>query len=295
MKLEDYRFANCELFRTPPLDLSVVERAIEEMLLESWKNGGTAGRTISSILENEEVVGKLTDQIAKNLEYQRAKELENLGRRHADKVSGYDEEHARKIQEVEATLGAEEKARRDQLAQLDGTLQQQRQVYTAAQSDLEERRRKIRERLKAMGGREKFETLIKINESLQNPQPQTQNPEPQTNYQPSTTHQPTTSETKTPQIPAPVIPQAPAFKPSPTLVYTPNPAAPVPQPVKKPEGKDSDLEKALDLALGEGTVDPLKGKTVEYLQKKEVQLADRPGFFKKVWKKTWEVLHYKIW
>ncbi|MBI3334157.1 hypothetical protein HYZ97_01610, partial [Candidatus Pacearchaeota archaeon] len=77
-EIQDYRHADCNLFRTPPLDFSKLDSTLIDTLVSSWKNGYTADNALQKVVEDTSLVRELTKQVAEQLTFQRRTELEQL-------------------------------------------------------------------------------------------------------------------------------------------------------------------------------------------------------------------------
>ncbi len=291
MKINDYKHANCTLFRMPSIDVSVIDKKLEQTIVEAWKNGGQAQQTVDSLMQNSEVLGQLSGQIAQNVEFQKQNALRNSEMEHDERVKAHEEVFSGKINELEDAVEVQTEEQKTKLTQLGQSLQAKQQGYNAAQAQLEEMRARIKKKLGDLGGKQAFEKLINIKETLQ--KPQTVNPETQT---------PQTYQT----APNP-LPQTTNYQP-PTTNYTPQTVNREPQTTSQTSGnvptlnrdqskpsKLKDLEGALKTVESDGPIDPLNKKTKEYEAVKEAKLEEKKGLIKRFFSKTWELLNYKIW
>lgn len=166
MELNDFRKADCRLFRVPPIDFSSVEGSIETALIEAWKNQSSAGNAIGSITENKGIIKNLSEQISESLEFQRRIALERVTKQEAERVRAYQEEQRAKMASVEQTIGYRAGEKLAELKAKEADLSGRRKSYDASQYSLEQTRFKIRERLDSIGSDKSVEVLLKMNESL---------------------------------------------------------------------------------------------------------------------------------
>ncbi|MBI5066208.1 hypothetical protein HZA97_08285 [Candidatus Woesearchaeota archaeon] len=302
MKINDYRHADCKLFRMPSIDVTVIDKQLEKTIVEAWKNGGNAQQTVDNLVQNSEVLGQLSGQIAQNVEFQKQNALRNSEMQHDERVRAHEEVYSGKINELEEVVGAQTEEQKSKLTQLDQSLQEKQQGYTAAQAQLEEMRARIKKKLGDLGGKKAFEKLINIKETMQKPQQQTQQTTAQTTNQ-GEQSQTTNQEPQNPNY----TPQTPNYQP-PTTNYDPQintsstPSDPqTPSNISIPVGdhakanKLKDLESALKTVESEGPIDPLNKKTKDYETVKEAKLEEKKGFVRRFFAKTWEIMNYKLW
>ncbi|GEM_PF-6655923 len=166
MDLSYYRFADCGLFRTPPVDFSSVKEEIERMLVTAWQSGKPAGTAIEEIAGNEQIVGKLSGQIEQSLLYQRSHAVDSLGREGEEQKKGYEAVRDMRFAGIEQTLGAAAAEKERELAKAAEAYGQTQGSYNAAQARLEELRAKVREQLKSIGGRQGYNALSSINRGM---------------------------------------------------------------------------------------------------------------------------------
>jgi len=166
MKVEDYRLADCALFRLPPVDVSEVKDAIEDALLNAWRRGYNVDSAIDSVLNDDGVIGKLEKQIAANLEFQREKAMEYAGKRSQSEMDIYEKFKARGLDHILRKYSGEISEREQEKETLYERLTERHGAYSAAQAHLEKVRAIVRAKLKQIGGKEGFEALLEIKKAL---------------------------------------------------------------------------------------------------------------------------------
>ena len=78
MNTDDYRLADCTLFRQPPVDVSKISEALEIILVQEWQRGNSVHGAVERALEDDKIVDALTEQIAPNLDFQRETALQEV-------------------------------------------------------------------------------------------------------------------------------------------------------------------------------------------------------------------------
>jgi hypothetical protein len=166
MELKDFRKADCTLFRLPPLDLSGVEEAITQTLLDAWQNQQSAGGVIGSITDNKKIINNLTAQISENLKFQRKAALEKIQRQEEASVASYETEQKKRIDFIEQKAGAESASMLDYIKRQNAELTARRKSYDATQASLEQTRERINQQLASMGNKKSIDAFVKMNEDL---------------------------------------------------------------------------------------------------------------------------------
>lgn len=166
MKIKDYRLADCTLFRLPPMDFSAVDKSIENALIEAWKNDNSASNTVDNIVNSSQIVEKLMNQIMQNLEFQKKAELSGADVNHKNAVESYVQQKEVTLRKIEETLGIEVSEKEKEMRKHEDELEGHHVNYSASQKRLDELRYRVEEKLKSMGGRERFEKLMQINSEL---------------------------------------------------------------------------------------------------------------------------------
>lgn len=161
-----YRYADCTLFRVPPIDIASVRDRIETALAQAWDKGVPAERAIDGIVGNARLTSSLSEQIAPNLEYQRQQALQQVAIKKEDAIRQYDSERDARIMEVEAGVGAVVQQHRQSLEQLQEAVQGEQGLYSASEKKLRELRESVRRQVTEIGGVEGYKTLAKIQEAV---------------------------------------------------------------------------------------------------------------------------------
>ncbi len=55
MGTEKYEHANCNLFRSPPVDTSRINKTLDKLLIEAWQSGCSAVALVKQILNDKKV------------------------------------------------------------------------------------------------------------------------------------------------------------------------------------------------------------------------------------------------
>lgn len=174
MELNDFKKADCRLFRVPPIDFSGVEETIETAIFEAWKNQGRASNAVDSITGNRTILGNLTNQISESLGFQRRVGLEKVEKQEAEKVAWYQQIQREKINSVEQTVGYQAKLKQEELARKADELFGKRKTYDASQASLEQTRYRIQQRMSSLGEQKAVDAFILMNEAiLEDPVPKT--------------------------------------------------------------------------------------------------------------------------
>ena len=164
--IEDYRKAQCQLYRLPPIDTSGVEEIIQTTLLEAWKNGENIKNVVNNILQNQQVVSRLSEQVSGNLNFQRIVELQNARDQNKTNLEQYALERQEKLKRVDTFLGSGIVTKYKELGEVSRTFQDAEKDYSVTKRKLEELRARVQERLKQVGGEKGVETLLTINNAV---------------------------------------------------------------------------------------------------------------------------------
>ena len=162
----DYAFIDCNLFRTPPVDLSGVTYLIEKSLLTAWQSGHSAAGALEDVLSNQEVIGPLAAKISHNLRYQAETALQQVGEQSRSRIAAYEKEKEGRLDEIKASIGAEADAKERQLLQASHGHEQAQSQYSAAQANLDRIRKRIQAQLRDVGGKSGYDTIMRINEAV---------------------------------------------------------------------------------------------------------------------------------
>ena len=268
MRLSDYRLADCALFRIPPIDFSNIDEVIKRAMVDAWKNGSSATNAVDAILNDYSIIEQLSEQIAENLEFQKDAALDKLDYQQKKAIAAEEFEKEQVLFEIEQTLGKEvadkERAKRDADSKVDSS----NKAYTAAQARLNEMRARIEEKLQAVGGREAYEKLMRINDALQDGY---SGPEKKK------------AKRKKRVSHLDVSSMDPAYADQSFAYYG-----------------SSNIQRALDLATVKGEIDPLEGETLDTLVEKKhfwqrkTATEQKDGPIYRFGRKVWKVLNYRL-
>lgn len=171
MKVDDYRLADCALFRIPAVDVSEIDSSVEQALVDAWKNGYGVDSAVSDILNNDSLVGTLENQIADNLAFQRQKALDKVKNQAQSRIDSYEESRKRRLDDIDSTLGADAEKKEAEMKVAYEELTTKHKTYNAAQAHLEKMRAEVNSKLEEIGGREGFEAVLEINEAITEDKP----------------------------------------------------------------------------------------------------------------------------
>lgn len=288
MGLDDYQKANCALYRLPPIDTSAVASAIELTLVRAWEQGLSADRALHSVLNDQNVVGALTEQVAKHLEYQRRTALMTAKEQSMQSIKQYEEAAAAKLAQVDASYGTVATQKAAAFQHVSDQLAQQNVSYTAAQKKLEELRARVQQRLQEVGGEQGLQALLTIHESVTNPQDST--------FQQLEAHdQDADSSKSTSQSTAQAYASQEQKGASDDSSADSSSAFKKHRSVQQQAKSEQNLEKALQIAMTTDTVDPLKGDTLEKVVARSMQQKKKPGKTYRFFASVWKILNYKLW
>jgi hypothetical protein len=166
MRLEDFRKADCNLFRLPPVDLSDIREEIDRAIIEAWRNQNSAQGAVDSILGNNKILGTLTEKITESLEFQRKVGAENITQEAKETISVYKDEQKQRLRTVDATIGIEAKDKGKTAYKKTEELLERTRAYDVTQANLEAARARINERIAALGGAKSIEAVLDISDRL---------------------------------------------------------------------------------------------------------------------------------
>jgi hypothetical protein len=173
MRIYDFRKADCRLFRTPPVDLTDVKEGIENAIMEAWRNQNSAQGIVDQILDDSKIIQNLSSQIRENLAFQRKVQLDKIKLTEKERTSQYQKEQNSRLESFQQAMGQEIQTRQQTAYQKEAELTARSKTYDATQASLEETRRKIRERMDALGGIKTAEKILEINDLLLDETPKT--------------------------------------------------------------------------------------------------------------------------
>ncbi len=168
MEINDYKKADCRLFRTPPIDISKYQLDIERTIVELWREGRGA-EYAAKLITGGKVVNDIAGQISENLDFQRRAQTEIIEQEHSQSIQAYEEQHRREVAQIEERLGAETEERRKKLLEAQAQYQQTNQHYSSAAARLEEMRARVKGKIGALGGTDGIDMLHEIEKQLASP------------------------------------------------------------------------------------------------------------------------------
>ena len=169
MGTKEYVGANCTLFRTPPVDVSIVGSDIENMIVDAWKSGRSASDTLLTLLDNKEVLSELSSQVSSSLLFQRRTELDEIKDEVDTRKQKYQQNYETKIKEIDQTVGIDTQEKQKLLILAQQELKRKEQEYDASLAGLDDMRQRVREKLKNIGGEKGFEDLLRIHDYISGP------------------------------------------------------------------------------------------------------------------------------
>lgn len=280
MKINDYKHANCALFRLPPIDFSKINEVIENAIVDSWKNGESAQNVLNQMLNNSSVVKTLSNQIADNMNFQRETTLRQAKEDERIKLEQTETERQAQLQKINATVVVEASEKGKIVDSLRTQLNEQNIAYSATEAKLNELRKKVKDSLYKLGGEEKIDQLLTINELV---------------VAAPTTIASTISPTSTSaQISSSNIPAAQTS--TDTVNYTTTKEnTEYPVTTSDTSAQPAQIGKSIELTKEQTKID-LEKKIEDSLKESETTFpAKKRGLTYRFFKGVWDVLNYKIW
>ncbi|HLC53224.1 MAG TPA: hypothetical protein VJK03_01655 [Candidatus Nanoarchaeia archaeon] len=167
--VDDYRHADCTLFRVPPLDISKLQLTLQKNIIDAWRSGQGAQGAISTITGDKVIIAQLRDQIEKELEFQRATKQKRIDNIAEGKKAETQEKYGAAYSEAEAHYNEQIQQTLTQQEEAEQAVRDQRLSWSASQSRVEDMRKRVEERIKALGGRNNLERLLEINAAVNAP------------------------------------------------------------------------------------------------------------------------------
>ncbi|MBI2672904.1 hypothetical protein HYX19_01470 [Candidatus Woesearchaeota archaeon] len=164
--LDDYKGSDCALFRMPPINFEVVRVELERIMLDTWRQEGSADSAVNSILHNTRIIAALKSQIEDNVRFQKEQALESLETKTSGKLEEYENGIKDGLGKINETIGTEVKYNEERLNALNQEGREKLANYNAAQARLEEMRSRIKSKLKDLGGKEQLENILTIHQSV---------------------------------------------------------------------------------------------------------------------------------
>ena len=272
MKIEDYRKADCSLFRIPPVNISELERDLEKRLVSAWRAGYDPNSAISSVVNDKSLIKRIADQISQSLSFQRKVGLGEVETETTERVEEHKTAYQEKVKAVEDRLGPEEQERRTKFEEEQQKYRQQNSVYSASVSSLEEMKYRIRDQLTELGGEEGIEALLSIEKEVAVP---------------------LTDISQTTTIPASTKEKSEAPKRGNYDESSIEKAARESVFKRHREGLQKER---LENKTGDGFIVPKNaGDDSNYSPSKDLSEINSPEQSGGFWRSVWKVLNYKIW
>ncbi len=169
--LDDYKGSNCALFRMPPINFEVIRVELEMIMLDTWRQGGSADSAVNSILHNTGIISALKSQIEENVRFQKDQALESLEAKTSGKLEEYENGMRRELGKIDETIGTKVQYNEEKLDALNQEGKEKLTNYNASQTRLEEMRFRIKSKLKDIGGKEQLENILSIHQSVVSEKP----------------------------------------------------------------------------------------------------------------------------
>ena len=157
-----YRRADCTRFRTPPIDTGAVQRQIERMFLDAWQRGMSARDVYREVLSSADITATLTAQVAPNLAFQRAVEVQSITAEVEAERAAYGRQREQTLAVVQERTGQDAEAARQQYEAIQSVKGERAAGYTATAARLEELRERVSRRIAEIGGVEGYHALLEI-------------------------------------------------------------------------------------------------------------------------------------
>jgi hypothetical protein len=165
-KTDDYRKADCTLFRMPPVDLSMIESSIERALVNAWERGTDVNSAIQQISSDQGLIGELQQRIERHIEFQRTTALEDVEDRQSNLDRNYEARKESSMGNINQRYGKEISEKDSLRASAQQELEERRQAYSASQARLNKIRSNIKSNIQQVGGKKGMEQLLEINNRL---------------------------------------------------------------------------------------------------------------------------------
>lgn len=161
-----YRYADCTLFRVPPIDFSPVSSDIESILMKAWENGSRVDNALDMLINSGAITRKLATQITQHLQFQRESALATMQGKKEEALREYNAQREEELKSLEAALGPAMQYRQGAAREAIKKTQETRQAYSASQARLEELRSRVRSTVAELGGQRGYSTLTTIREQV---------------------------------------------------------------------------------------------------------------------------------
>ena len=159
MQIEDFRLADCRLFRLPRVDFSRVQHVIENAVVNTWTKNGTAGAALDSLLSNEEIYNALAAQLRVSLGFQREQSLQNLEARKESRVEELTTERNQQISRLQRHYERRRSEAKGELDRANKVRQDRQRAIRAERERIAKLSSDVQQRLGTIGGSQGFQLL----------------------------------------------------------------------------------------------------------------------------------------
>ncbi|MBU0666204.1 MAG: hypothetical protein ABIC91_07175 [Nanoarchaeota archaeon] len=166
MKIKDYRYSDCNLFRTPVVSYDKFADIIAESLAKAFKNGYSANDAMNAIGRNSNIKQQIENQLKESIGFQRNHALSKLHSQTAKEIAAKELEKDSYLQQLENNLGTRVQQKIQEAENYNSQLNESTNSYSASQQKLEDLRARIRKKIRNSGGRKQFEKLMEINSAM---------------------------------------------------------------------------------------------------------------------------------
>ncbi len=166
MKLKDYERVDCDLLRTPPLDLGALEAQVMAGLLTSWQQGASVDDTLNTLLREKKLLEEVGTPLQDALTLQNQVQLEVLEAEKQKQEEIYNAQATEESQKITETYTNSIEEQKRRLAQAQAAKTTYRAQKTAVENDLEQMRQAVQAKLDKLGGARSLQTLLEIDTAL---------------------------------------------------------------------------------------------------------------------------------
>lgn len=164
MKLNDYRHADCTLFRIPPLNIALLSETISKELLKAWRRGDSADQALNTLLYDKKILRPLISQIEDPLKFQKELKLKEAKEKREIAVDETKREYKHKISQAEQEYNQRLLETQQNIIKAEQILEAEKQDYSASSASLESMRQRVQEKVNALGGKRTLNKLLEIND-----------------------------------------------------------------------------------------------------------------------------------
>ena len=162
MALQNYKLADCNLFRKPPVDVSTVKSRIEDMLLDAWSAKGNPQEVVSRILNDNSILESLKKQVSGNLGFQRVYGEDKIDEGKDRNLGEHTDVYNAQVKTIESEVDEEEKEREERKREAQDEYDEVNSTHSVAEADLKAMRARVRRNIKNLGGGRSVDTLVEI-------------------------------------------------------------------------------------------------------------------------------------